>query len=918
MSTYFLRRFAQKLLDDFPDDLSNVTIVLPTSRARLFLMRHLHELKGGAFWSPRCVILPEWIRSILPGRIGGEIEMIAAMFEQYRDEVKGADAFDVFLGWQGVALRDFNDVDAALAPAKNVFSDLRNIREIEQWDVEGWSYDRNPLSPTQQDFLRFWLQLGDLYQAFTAWQDRNRCWTYSRSVRYIAEHPEEMVLDEKPDRIYFVGLGSYSASERKLIRNVREILNVKMYWDLDSYYYNNPQHEAGRHARRLKDTIEGDDIVNQIAEHSMIATITQCSTSISQVIRAAEILSQFSEDELEKTCVVINDEAALEPLLSAITDVKSEVNLAIGKPLQQTHISRIAEELIALRSLHLRKGKIYFKPFVQWLQVIRAAGIEPQACEAIREQIVAQSIVQVTQANIDEWLKQYSGLSNLLSALLADCAPHDAISRLLNFITTIEPMDDFMKAARIKMMAVLEELTSILDQTEYMRDDHLLLKIYQLVIGRMKLHYEGEPVNGLQLLSISETRALDFERVLFLGSNEDSFPGERFEQSFIPFDLRAHYHLSMPEDLDAIHSYTYHRLLHEAREVYFLHSAIVSDNKPGEPSRYITQFLSEVQQANPNIEIKQEVVGNGEPINFKEGVVSSEFIRERIKSLLASGISPSAINKLISCPLDFYYLYIARLGEEEEVEETISSSTFGQIVHKVLEDFYRPFIDSYPDEQALKELRDRLKTVVFDVARELYKGRTISQGIDYLSMQIAIEMLDKYIGFELESLKASSATTFQRKVALVEGSMNKSYSEGFGGLPIPFALKGKIDRGDSVAGVLQVIDYKTGKISSSKGKFKGDFDKLFTVREHSKFLQLLVYIMMTREKDQPIPTASFYSMREGGGAYVHAQELSEIPIDHEFIDKAEEALGRFLNELLQRETFEHDPSAKYCEYCFVK
>jgi len=918
MSSYFLRRFAQQLLTDFPEDLSRVTIVLPTSRARLFLMRHLHELKGGAFWAPRCIILPEWIRSILPGRIGGELEMIAAMFEQYRDVVKGSDAFDVFLGWQGVALRDFNDVDAALAPAKRVFSDLRNIREIEQWDVEGWSYDRTPLSTTQQDFLRFWMQLGELYQAFSSWQDENSCWTYSRAVRHLAEHPDAMVMDEIPACIYFVGLGSYSAAERKLIRSAGEVMDVRMIWDLDSYYYDNPLHEAGRHARRWKDSINSDEVTSKLTQHAMRATIIQCGTSISQVIRAAEILAQFSEEELENTCVVINDESALEPLLSAITDVKSDVNLAIGKPIQQTHLSRIVEELFVLRSLHVRKGKMYYKPFVQWLQIIRAAGFYSQACEEIRDQIVSRNSVQITQDHIQEWQNKYSGLSDLLGALLVECAPDKAVSQLFDFIESVTPMDDFMKAARSKMMGVLEELLALLEQTEYMRDDHLLLKIYQLVIGRMKLHYEGEPVNGLQLLSISETRALDFDRVLFLGSNDEYFPGERMEQSFIPFDLRAHYQLPMPEDLDAMHSYTYYRLLHEARDVYYLYSAIVSDSKPGEPSRYITQYLSEISQANRSIEIIQEVVGNSEPLNFKEGVISSDFIRERVKALFASGVSPSAINKLISCPLDFYYLYIARLGEEEEVEETLSSSTFGQIVHKVLEDFYKPFIDSYPDEQAFADLKNNLETIVFDAARELYKGRTISEGIDYLSMRIAIEMLEKYIGFELQTLRSDTSTTFQRRVALVEGAMNKAYPEGVGGLPVPFAVKGKIDRGDSVAGVLQVIDYKTGKISSGKAKFKGNFDDLFKKKEFSKFLQLLVYIMMTRQRDRPIPTASFYSMREGGGAFVHAQELSELTIDHDFIDNVEEALGRFLHDLLNREKFEHSSDAKYCQYCFVK
>jgi len=96
MSTYFLRRFAQELLQQHPADLSKVTVVLPTTRARLFLMKYLHELKGGALWAPQCIILPDWVRSILPGRIGRELEMIAALYEQYRTVVGGTESLKRF------------------------------------------------------------------------------------------------------------------------------------------------------------------------------------------------------------------------------------------------------------------------------------------------------------------------------------------------------------------------------------------------------------------------------------------------------------------------------------------------------------------------------------------------------------------------------------------------------------------------------------------------------------------------------------------------------------------------------------------------------------------------------------------------------------------------------------------------------
>ncbi len=916
MSTYFLRRFAQQLLENHPDDLSRVTVVLPTTRARLFLMRHLHELKGGAFWAPRCLILPDWVRLLLPGRIGGELELIAALFEQYRTVVDGSENFETFLGWQAIAMRDFNDVDAALVSGKRVFSDLRNIREIENWDPEMWSFNRNPLSATQENFLRFWIQLGELYHAFAAWQDEQACWTYTRAVRYLAENPEVMRIDEKTERIYFVGIGSYSAAERKLIRNAADKWPVEMVWDLDQYYFSNKNHEAGNFARKMASTFDAETVADGIAKHPIQATVVKCGTSISQVMRAAEILSEFSEEQLDNTCVVINDESALEPLLSAITDIKSQVNLAIGKPLQQTNVSRIAEELFVVRSLHVRKGKMYHKHFVQWLQVVRASGFEPEACEHIRNEIIEKNLAQVTDEHLMQWMEVHPLMEPLFGSLRAKSSA-EAVEMLRDFMLNFTPADDFASVSRTKLLGVLEDLLELMRRYDYMNDDQLLLKLYQLVIARMKMQYTGEPVEGLQLLSLSETRALDFERVMFLGSNEEYFPGERFSQSFIPFDLRAHYLLAMPEDADAIHSYTYYRLLHEAREVYYLYSTVVSEGKSAEPSRYITQLMAELKQANPALEVKEEIVGTTESIGIREGVVSSDFVRERIKTLLTDGISPSAINKLVSCPLDFYYRYIARLGEEKEVDESMSSSKFGEIVHKVLEDFYQHFIGTYPDEQAFNGLRLNLQDNVLGVAAQLYGGRKLDTGIDHLSIRIAVDMLNKYIDEELEAKQLPDEPALTRSVVSVEGSVNRTFDANTIGLPIPFTLRGKIDRSDNVAGVLHVIDYKTGKVGVDKNKMKGELDQLFVKKDYSKLLQLLIYIMMTREKNQAVPVASFYSMRENGGSFVFAQELTELTIDHEFIDKAEEALGRFLSQLLERETFEHNPSSLYCEYCMV-
>ena len=918
MSTYFLQRLAAQLIERHPDDLSRVVVVLPTTRARLFLMRHLHELKGGAFWAPRCMILPDWVRSILPGRIGGELELIMAMFEQYRSAAEGTDSFESFLGWYATALRDFNDVDAALAPGKMVFSDLRNIREIENWDPEAWSFNRNPLSETQEDFLRFWKQLGSLYHAFSAWQDEQTCWTYTRAARFLAENPDSIKPQEGVDCIYFAAIAGYSAAERKLIRVASGIWKVELMWDVDRYYYHNEVHEAGIPAREWKEKLSASSVVDRIANHPIDVNIVKCSTSIAQVIRASEILSRLSVEELDSTCVVINDEAALEPLLSALADVKGEVNLAIGKPLAQTNVSRIVEDIFLVRSHYVRKGKIYHKHFIQWLQLIRASGYANEACDAIRTEVLDMNIAQITQDHLEKWSQTYESFSVLFDAFKLDAQPIQALEAAYSFLSQHNPPDDFSLVARQKMLGVLEELMQLLRRFDYLSHDQVLLRLYQLVIARMKMQYTGEPIEGLQLLSLSETRALDFKRIFFLGANEDYFPGERFSQSYIPFDLRSHYKLAMPEDLEAIHSYTYHRLLQEVQEVYYFYSTDVAEFKSAEPSRYIIQLLAELREVNPALTLHEEVVGTPEIIRFKEGVESSDFIRQRIRAILEAGISPSALNKLISCPLDFYYRYIARLGEEKEVDESMSSSKFGEIVHRVLEDFYKPFVGTFPSAKDFDALKMNLSDRAMEVAASLYGGRNLAQGIDHLSMRIAVDMLHKYIDAEKESALDADGIPKLREVKFVEDGVSRSFDFSLNGEPFAFGLRGKIDRADSVAGVLHVIDYKTGKVAADKTSFKGDFSKLFTDANYSKFLQLLVYIMMTRDKQQAVPVASFYSMRENGGSFVHAQDLSALEISHEFIDQAEEELARFLLALYERESFEHNPKAKYCEYCLSK
>lgn len=915
MSTHFLHRFAQQLIQEFPDNLNEVTIVLPTHRARLFLLKHLHALKGGAFWTPRFLILPELVRSLSTGRVGSEVEMTLALFDLYKNTIAGEDDLSAFLGWSNIALRDFNDVDSAMANAKRLFTDLRNIREIEHWDVEGWSYDRNPLSQSQEQFLKFWLQLGELYQSFTEWQDKERCWTYTRMVRFLAEHPQEMTGLEEHSTIFFVGLGSYSAAERALIKQVAEKVEVRMKWDLDHYYYSNDNHEAGAYAREHGWRVNRDEIKEHIAYRPLDVKIYRSGTSVSQLMRAADVLRAMPAEKLESTCIIVNDESSLEPLLSTLTDVQASVNLAIGKPLQQTQLSRITEQVLAMRSTEAKKGTLYFKPFNLLVRLVRALRIDDFGCDRILDEVVKQHLVRITQEDLAGWRSRYAGVGGFLALFEAGLKPLSALQLLRDLFAAMEPENDFVLVTKQKMVGLLEELIELVERYPMLNDDDLLLQVYQMVIARTKIFYRGEPVDGLQLLSLSETRALDFNTVLFLDANEEFMPGQRFEQSFIPFDLRAFYKLTMPADTDAIHAYSYYRLLQEANELHYFFSTITAEKKGTEESRYITQLRDELCRVNRSITIQEEIIGTVDLVPGRDYVDNTPFIQERMRSLMEGGLSPSAINKLISCPLDFYYRYIAKLGEEDEVEEHMTNSTFGRLIHKVLERFYEPFKDKFPAADDFEAFKNDLDSELRIALAETYSPRNVTQGVNYLAMQIAKEMLTRYVQNELKVLEEEKSAGVSRKIVWLEKDAQGEIAQAEAMLGFPIKVKGVIDRADTVDGVMHVIDYKTGTVTKKEAKFKDDVSRLFEKQDYGKILQLLTYMMMTRDKNQPLPTASFYSFREKGGEFVHLSDLVEAEINHAYIDSFENAFVQWTSEMMNITRFEHNKSAKYCQYC---
>jgi len=407
-----------------------------------------------------------------------------------------------------------------------------------------------------------------------------------------------------------------------------------------------------------------------------------------------------------------------------------------------------------------------------------------------------------------------------------------------------------------------------------------------------------------------------------IGANEESLPGNAFQQSFIPFELRGYYKLPLPFEQESMIAYIFFRLLQAPKKVYLFYSSMSSDFKGTEQSRYITQLENELNAVSSKIILERHKLilerhklklKDADALVSAQSVVANDFARRKLDKLFEYGISPSAINKFNTCPLDFYYRYILGLGEEEKLEEKMSSATFGSIVHHVLEIFYKNFKDNYPQEKDYEQLESTIDDQLNNAFGELYSSSNVSYGYNYLAKVVAKDMLLRIIAYEKKLLQEYKSDNIQPVLLDVEMILSRSVDVTKYDWDRPVKLRGKADRIERIAGITRILDYKTGKVESKDTNLSKSIAELMTNEKNIKLVQLLCYIYMYCDQGSAPEnvTAGFYSfVAHHNGFMMLDQQMTEDKL-LEF----ESAFMDWVKRVYATEKFEHNPDSKYCEYC---
>ena len=978
----FLKIVATDLYNRFNGKLDNVAVVFPNKRAGLFFNQYLLENSGNnPIWSPQYMTINELFQQCSELTVGDPILLVSKLYKEYirprRDDEsieeyeKRVESVDDFYYWGEMLVKDFDDIDKNLADARMIFANIKELREMgtgkdalnkEQAEAINRffkNFKPENESDIKKNFQDIWERLYTIYTNFKTALRRENIAYEGMLYRDVIENKDK--LEFNYDKYVFVGFNALNGVERELFSILEKNGKALFYWDYDVHYINAKYHEAGHFMRKnleqFPNALKGEDF-NNIAKEKNITVVSSSSDSIQ-----ARYLSQWLDKNLTKeeieTAVVLCDETMLEPVLHTIPkkangNMLRYMNVTMGYPISNTPIYELVKLLVELQTRGWNKKTETFN-LINVCNILKHPYIvhEYDQSFALREKLLKEKKFYPTTEDLCKspflekifvrhednfkWLESIAGIIyDIACSIASDENKHELYGEL------------FIEAT-LKVHTQVQRLMHLIESGE--------LKMQQSTIGQLLIRmlisqsmpFHGEPVVGLQIMGLLETRNLDFKNVILLSANEGNIPKSSSENSFIPYNLRRAFGLTLSEHRDAIYAYYFYRLIQRAENVTLVYNNSTESKSKGECSRYILQLLGSNIYKIKHLALTADQGSNTISSNAVE---KNNSIMEILHNCFdrncnpeAQMLTPTAINRYIRCGLNFFYYYILKLKPQIEVDTDMQPSDFGNIFHKAAEKFYEKLtkekgsiIDSGMLEYYIKSPALLYEFVDEAFKNEFFKGNNpVYNGEQYINRG----MIHRFLKRLLEIDKQYG----QFRYICGEQDIAMPYSFEHKGKKIDLLIGGTIDRVDVKGDTINIIDYKTG---GGKKETNVTLDTIFAHENKSANyrLQSFLYscvlnellskdkLIMYRKNMEWVKKIKEMKVNKISPSllYIHKEdtykERKDFIIDHmnepvtdistikeEFMEKIETVLKDIFDKEL---SFTPTDDKKRCEYCDYK
>ena len=937
----FQSELVERLLHRHSNDLSNLVVILPSMRARVFFNEALQALTNKPIWQPTWSTIDE-IMERGAGLVSGErIRLISELFKVYVKHHPN-ESFDRFYYWGEMLISDFDMIDKYMVDADMLLRNIKDIKEIES-DVSYltpeqeqllksfWSSLNSEASLTEhkKNFLRVWNSLPAIYKEYREVLSKLGIGYQGMIYRATAEkikRGESIPLTAK--RYVLAGFNALSKSEEILFSYLsHSAYGAEFYWDYDDYYVANPNHEAGTFLRSNLAQFPATEHIS----HDNFATIGKsfnvaaCASNIVQVKHVADILKSLPKEELDRrTAIVLTDENLLIPLLHSIPECVESVNVTMGYPIKTTLAYTFVERLIALQThSHIKeeKTKLYYADVNGLLSHPYIVDSCKAECLEFRNKISNEHIVSIDP----EMFGNHAILSSLFSN---KCADWESLSKyLINVLSTLmESLCDSdteqMEYLRITLNEIQKTETS-LKECNIDTSVDVYTSLLRRHLQSLTIPFEGEPIEGVQIMGILETRNIEFKNVIILSMTDANFPGNRTEQSsFIPYALRYAYGMPTPEEHEAMYAYYFYRLIQRAESVNMLYCSRADDKSTGERSRYMYQLEYEspfkINTYSVGVDLKLDEV---KPIVIPKGEKEMERLNRYLQKESGYTLSPTALFRYIECPLKFYYATIAHLKSSDELSDKIDALTFGNILHETMQELYTPLINKEKTPNKIEDLRDKslIENSVDRVIGRLLQGDENTSKEDFSGDTLLVrDIIIKYI---YEGILRYDSLRKSFEIDSLEEDVECRYPISEGRF---VNLSGRADRIDKLDDeTFQIIDYKSGNTPHLECN---GIESLFTGSAYeriSNIFQTLLYAMMlskTRHKEArpSLYYASKMLSKEYSPLITDKSQDTTIERYSDVATEFESELNSVLEELFDANTpftqAEDEDACKYCDY----
>jgi ATP-dependent helicase/nuclease subunit B len=861
----FLQEVAEDLVAKYGHNLQHCAIIFNNKRPAAYLQKYLANCIKKPFFSPSFFTIQEFFAATTNYKIADFYLQFFTLHKIYNqllfEEKLDTIASHKFFPLAKIILSDFNQIDSDLVDAEKLYRDIADISVInkefdyltqEQYEFlsQFWtSYSEGKHKKQQELFIKMWRRMPKLYQLFNAALKAQDYITNGYAYRSLAEgniNQQEFLSSFDKGKIIFVGFNALSSAEARIFTQLQESDKALFYFDADPYYVEDPLQESGLFLRKnmqqlgLKNVFDDQPSLMTTEQHHVSVFKVQGQSAQAKILNTM-LADAEQEAEVGSTVIVLADESLLIPTLQTIPTHRNgepvELNVTMGFALATSSIFGLIDLWLTSQLEILQNNRLSYKN-VEAFITHPLAGLSQKMRDKIQTALLEENVVEIDH----ERLLRQSGLFEVFYKKIDK--PESAVVNLLGVLdyvlTRLSNAKTLKKIDAELFVKTIQELNRLHDTFgKHIGKEEISFIIYlvQKSLQGIAVPLAGDPLNGIQVMGLLETRNLNFDKVIILGFNEGIIPKSSIGNSFIPDSIRRVYGLPVLENLDAISSYMVYRLLQRAKDINFVYNSLTDESTSGEVSRILKQLEFESKfkfsYNELNLPIKTKPLKEVR-IEKKDNIFIQNTLQKYLRKIKV--LSPSALTQYISNPIDFFFNYIALIKEPKEVSAVVEANEIGSILHKAMEYFYQELKSAEITAERIKERR-KLVPVLIQKAFNAVMFNHPDKLIEYKGMQqVILAIVNAYVEIILD--QDLKQTPFN--IISLEQKVEATIAFPVHGKEESIKIFGYIDRVDRKDGITKIIDYKTG---SDKLTFK-DIPELFNSdgkHINKALIQTLIY-----------------------------------------------------------------------------